>query len=105
MTYAEQREKEIQKYRDILKYRDLTPEENERFGKLVTEKLDEKQPSIEEYKSLLQNIKETGICAVYIDSPAYGMPPGTRPYTQNEFMTMLERKCQHNKKTNSQKSE
>lgn len=98
MTYAEQREKEIQKYRDILKHRDLTPEEDEKYMMLVTEKLDEKQPSIKEYKSLLQNIQETGICAVYIDSPAYGMPPGTQPCTRNEFITMLERKCHHDRK-------
>lgn len=92
MTYAEQREKEIQKYRDILKHRDLTPEEDEKYMMLVTEKLDEKKPSIEECKSLLQNIQETGICAVYIDAPC-----GIQPPDKNEFITMLERKCHHDR--------
>ena len=95
MTYAEQREKEIQKYKAILKHRHLTPEENERFGKLVTEEMDEDRCPDEAYESLLKNIHETGICAVCIDTPAYGMPPGTQP---NEFMTMLERKCHHDRK-------
>ncbi len=90
MTYAEQREKELQKYRDILKHRDLTPDEDEKYMMLVTEKLDEKKPSIEECESLLQNIQKTGICAVYIDAPC-----GIQPPDKNEFITMLERKCQH----------
>lgn len=92
MKYAEQREKEIQKYRDILKHRHLTPEENERFGKLVTEEMDEDRCPDEAYESLLKNIHETNLCAVRIDTPF-----GQRPSTKNEFMTMLERKCSHDK--------
>lgn len=92
MKYAEQREKEIQKYRDILKHRHLTPEENERFGELVTEEMDEDRGHDETYESILKNIHETNLCAVRMDAPF-----GQRPSTKNEFMTMLERKCSHDK--------
>ena len=92
MTYAEQREKEIQKYRNILKHRHLTPEENERFGELVTEEMDEERCPDEVHERLLKNIHETNLCAVRIDAPF-----GQRPYTKNEFMTMLERKCSRDK--------
>lgn len=80
------KELEIQKYRNILKHRNLTPEENDKYTELVYEKIAEQSYDTESYSQISQNMNKG------IQTCMYDTVMGQRLPTRKEFIDKITEK-------------